>query len=314
MNRLESSLLFLASHDSNTGAVKNSRVDVEYLYILLPYIKQFNGYCALCVRNCSFGVRKGEHHQLLRCMLYCAGRPICPFTCSVIINNNGTSYIIVSNQTVRHQRGVKVSRPIRLPIRSILKEQFANGASVYRLYHDRLKTRTLNERAGNNYDVVGKSRNILRKIKSEGFVETLIATDVDQGVYNLCEQFQSEINVDGKVVGAIQSISKYPYKVIVFSENSIRLFDDLIKEKNVVLSWDATGSIIQERANKPRLLYYELSVTLPGLLTEDAIVPITFMISDAHGLFDIVQWLEAFKSNYKKVKWQLVPIEHDIDS
>lgn len=254
------------------------------------------------MRNCSFGVREDADHQLLRCLLYCAGRPICPFTCSVIVRNNRKGYVIVTNNTVRHPRGVKISRPIRFPMRSILKKQFAQGASVYRLYHNRLQSRTHKERQGNNYDIVGKSRNILRKIKSEGFVESLIAADVDEGVYKLCEKFQKEVNVDGKVVGAIQCISKYPYQVVVFSESSIRLFDALIKEKNVVLSWDATGSVVQERRDRPKLLYYELSITLPGLVSEDSIIPLTFMVSNSHALLDIIHWLELFKSRYAQVK------------
>lgn len=294
--------------------MKDSRVDVEYLYILLPYIKQFNAYCGLCVRNCSFGVRQGEHHQLLRCLLYCAGRPVCPFICSVIIKNNGQGHVIVTNSAVRHPRNVKITRPIRFPMRSNLKKQFANGASVYRLYHDRLQSRTHDERQGNNYDIVGKSKGILRKIKSEGFVESLIAADVDEGVHKLCQKFRREVNVDGKVPGAIQCISKYPYQVVVFSETSIRLFDALIKEKNVVLSWDATGSVIQERRNQPRLLYYELSITVPGLVREDGIIPITFMLSDSHALLDIIHWLELFKSRYSQVRQKVIHTEHKKDS
>lgn len=190
---------------------------------------------------------------------------------------------------------------MRRPVRSALKRQFANGASAYRVYQDRLQSRPAKERAGNNYDVVGKSRSIFRKIKSEGSLESLLAADIDQGVWKLYERFHGEVNVDGKVTGAIQYVSKFPCQIIVFSETSIRLFADLLKQNNVVVSWDATGSIIQERKNKPRLLYYELSVTLPGLVTEDSIVPITFMISDAHALLNVVHWLQVFKQSYSQV-------------
>ncbi len=75
-------------------------MDVQYLYILLPYIKQFNKYCGLCVRNCTFGVTTNDHNQLLRCTLYCAGRPVCPFSCSVIVANNGGSHIVVTKTTL----------------------------------------------------------------------------------------------------------------------------------------------------------------------------------------------------------------------
>jgi hypothetical protein len=247
-------------------------------------------------------VTTNDHNQLLRCTLYCAGRPVCPFSCSVIVGNNGGGNIVVTNTTIQHPRGTKISRPIRQPMRSLLKKQFANGASVYRVYQERLQKRTIEERNANNYDSTGKSRNILRKIKSEGVIESLLAADVDQALFKLYEKFQDEVNVDGKVKGAIQQISKYPCQIIVFTESSIRLFDTLMKHRDVVLSWDATGGIIQEKKNSPRLLYYELSITLPGIVTEDSIIPITFMISDAHALVNIIHWIQLFKSSYSQVK------------
>ena len=288
------------------GKRKESKVDVEYLYILLPYIKQFNKYCALCVRNCTFGLTTLARNQLLRCMLFCSGQPICPFKCSIVVANSGDCQILVSNSSVRHARGVKISRPIRMPIRAVLKNQFANGASVYRVYQERMQKRTSEERNANNYEIVGRSRNILRKIKSEGVIESLLAPDVDQGLSKLREQFRNEVNIAGTVKGAIQQISKYPCQITVFSESSIRLFDNLIHQKDVVIAWDATGSVIQEGKNSPRLLYYELSMTLPGIVSEDSIVPITFMISDAHALIDVEHWMKLFKHSYSQVNVEKV--------
>jgi len=219
----------------------------------------------------------------------------------VLVSNNGSGQIIVTNKTVRHPRGTKICRPIRKPMRSLIKEKFAQGATVYRIYQERLQKRTSEERKANNYDAVGKSRNILRKIKSENTTESLLAVEVDEGLYKLHQKFQNEINIDGKIRGAIQQISKYPCQIIVYSETSIRLFDSLLKQKNVVLSWDATGSVVQDKKNSPRLLYYELSLTLPGVVSEDSIVPETFMISDSHSLVDIIHWIQLFKYSYSLV-------------
>src|SRR5439155_1711331 len=149
--------------------------------------------------------------------------------------------------------------------------------SVFRIYNSKLQQRTLKEIQGGNYDGIGKNQTVLRKIKSEGALETLLAPEVEQGLSKLLEKFKSEINPDGKVEGAIQYISKHPSKVIVYSESSIRLFNTLLQRKNVVISWDATGSIIKEKKSR-QFLYYELSVTLPGIVTENSIIPITFMI------------------------------------
>ncbi|CAF2647233.1 unnamed protein product [Rotaria sp. Silwood2] len=81
-----------------------------------------NPYCGLCVRNCTFGVQLNELQQLLRCDLRCSGHPTCPFRCSVIIRNDGTGHIIVGNNNVRHKQNSKICRPIRTPLRSIIKQ------------------------------------------------------------------------------------------------------------------------------------------------------------------------------------------------
>jgi hypothetical protein len=284
----------------NNNTKKSSRIDVEYFYILYPYIKQMNPYCGLCIRNCTFGVQMNELQQLLRCDLRCAGRPICPFRCSVIIRNDGVGHIIVSNNNIRHKRNTKICRPIRAPLRSSIKEQFNVGASVYRMYQNRLQTRTVEEQQGSNYDSTGKSRAILQKIKSESVIEALLSPEADQGLINLNEQYRTEINARGKVKGAIHLISRFPCQVVVYTESSIRLYDALLKYQNIVVSWDATGGIIKQ-TNSLQLLYYELSVTLPGVVTQDSIIPITFMISDAHGLVNVLNWMQLFRHSYYKV-------------
>ncbi|CAF4502090.1 unnamed protein product, partial [Rotaria magnacalcarata] len=42
---------------------------------------------------------------------------------------------------------------------------------------------TPEERRGQNYDGIGKNRDVLRKIKSEGIMESLLAPDVDQSLF-----------------------------------------------------------------------------------------------------------------------------------
>ena len=243
----------------------------------------------MCVKYSYFGVRNADHNLLLRCTLYCVGRPTCSFSSSIIVVNIGNCHMIVTNGTIRHTRSNKLSHPSREPTRSLLKARFTNGASVFRVYNGQLQRGSIEERQAFNYDATGKSRSILRKIKSEPAVQSLLSSDVDESISRLREKFQHGVNADDKVPGAIQQICKYPCQIIVFTESSIRLFDTLLSYKNVVLSWDATGSVIQDKKNSPRLLYYELSITLPGLVSEDSIVPITFMFSNAHSLVNILR-------------------------
>lgn len=259
-----------------------------------------NPYCGLCIRNCTFGVKLDALQQLLRCDLRCAGRPICPFQCSVIIRNDGLGWIIAQNNNVRHMQTSKICRPIRAPLRTSTKEQFSAGASVFRIYQNRLQGRSTEECKGRNYDTTGRSRGVLQKVKSEGTTESLLSPDADQGLFKLCEEYKKDVNPGGKVPGAIQVFSKYPCQVVMYSDSSIRLYDALLKHKNVVISWDATGGIIKQTSSK-RLLYYELSITLPGVVTFDSIIPITIMISESHGLVDILHWMQRFRYSYYQV-------------
>lgn len=259
-----------------------------------------NPYCGLCISNCTFGATENELQKLLRCYLYCIGKQ-CTFECSIFVRNDGICHILISDNHIRHIGKSKICRFIRAPLRSKLKQQFKLGTSVYRMYQNRLQGRSIKEQQGRNYSAVGKSRAILQKIKSEGVVESLLSPDAVEGLQKLNEQYRAEINPTGKVPGAIQSISKYPSQVIVYSDSSIRLYNALLQHKNVVVSWDATGSIIKQ-TNSQKLLYYELSMTLPGVVTQDSIIPITFMISDAHSLVDVLHWMQMFRHSYRQVR------------
>ena len=81
----------------------------------------------------------------------------------------------------------------------------------------------------------------------------------------------------------------------------MNLFDNLVHQKDVVIAWGATGGIIRKGKNSQRLLYYELSMTLLGIVSENSIIPITFMISDGHALLDIEHWMEIVKHSYALV-------------
>ncbi|CAF4240825.1 unnamed protein product [Rotaria sp. Silwood2] len=133
-----------------------------------------------------------------------------------VVLNNGNCHINVTNTTIVHPRGYKICRPIREPIRSLIKKQFSAGASVYRLHKEYLQKRTSEQIKGYNYDGIGRSRDIFTKIKSENVNEALLASDVDEAIHKLHERFKNEINISGKVQGAIQVVSKHPCQIIVF--------------------------------------------------------------------------------------------------
>lgn len=238
--------------------------------------------------------------MILRCNIQCKSHSICPFRGSIFVYNSGRGSITASNNTVHHRFGQKVARPIRGSLRSSLKDKFKNGATVSSVQREQNMKRSKMERKGNNYDITGTSTSTLRTIKQEALLYTSLTYSVETGLSNLMEHFKDIVNNQGIIKGAIHVISLHPRKVIVFTEASIRLYDKLMSYSDTIISWDATGGILKQSGGQ-RVLYYELTITLPGVTKENSLVPLTFMISDSHSELDVKHWLEHVKNAYRKV-------------
>ncbi|CAF3179937.1 unnamed protein product, partial [Rotaria sp. Silwood2] len=235
-------------YQENNNVKKNSKVNIEYLNLLLPHLKHYNSACALCIRSRYFGKNTSRPNSLLvRCILQCSGS-ICKFKCTVHVLNNGDCFLIAINRNIFHLVGERLSRHIRGSQRQALIEKFKSGASVYRLHAQYDKERTKNERKGFNYDRTGKSK-IFKKIKAEAVAASLLSPDITLGILRLHDQLVDEINSDGIVKGAIQVVQLRPFCIVAFTEASIRLYDAIVSHPETVLSWDATGGIIKNVAS-----------------------------------------------------------------
>ena len=121
------------------------------------------------------------------------------------------------------------------------------------------------------------------------------------GILKLHDQLMAQVNSDGVIKGILQKVQLRPFCVVSYLEASIRLYDALVANPNTVLSWDATGGVIKNNQSSKRILYYELTLAHPGVVNEDTLIPLTYMLSESHSLFTVVQWLTLFKESYKKV-------------
>ncbi|CAF4046711.1 unnamed protein product [Rotaria sp. Silwood2] len=286
----------------NQDVKLNSKVNIEYLNILLPHLKHYNAACGLCIRSRYFGKNMSTPNSLLlRCILKCNGA-YCHFKCTVHVLNNGYCFIIALNQKVIHHVGERISRPIRGSQRQAIIDKFKSGASVHRLHTQYSERRSAKEKRSFNYDFTGKSKAIFKKIKAEATANSLLSPDVLSGILQLHDQLANEINHDGIVNGAIQLIQFRPFCTVVFTEASIRLYDTIVSHPETVLSWDATGGIIKNSTlSSKQCLYYELTVSHPNIVNEDTLVPLTFMLSESQTLHTVTNWLLTFKENHKKV-------------
>ena len=166
------------------------KVNIEYLYTLMPYLKRYNSACALCVITRYFGENKSRPSGLLlKCLLKCSGKT-CKFTFTVHVFNNGSSFVTSSSPSIFHLINERISRPIRGSRRRAIKDKFQAGGSVYRVHAQYHQQRTIKEKTAFNYDATGKSKAIFKKIKAEATAETLLAADVNTGLFARCSNFR----------------------------------------------------------------------------------------------------------------------------
>ena len=125
---------------------------------------------------------------------------------------------------------------------------------------------------------------------------------INTSVLNLHDYLADKINKNGVVKGALQVVQLRPFCIVSFLESSVRLYDAIATDPNSVLSQNATGRIIKCLSSPTKqILYYELTIAHPNVVNEDALIPLTFMLSGSQSFYTVVQWLKAFKGGYRKV-------------
>ncbi|CAF4209294.1 unnamed protein product, partial [Rotaria magnacalcarata] len=107
---------------------------IEYLNILLPHLKHYNAYCALCMCTRYFGKNISQPTALLlRSTLKCSGH-VYNFKCKVHVLNNGYCFLIATNRKNFHRFNEKISRPIRGSQQRAIMDKFKAGYSVYHVH------------------------------------------------------------------------------------------------------------------------------------------------------------------------------------
>ncbi|CAF4271109.1 unnamed protein product [Rotaria magnacalcarata] len=253
---------------------------MEYLNILLPHLKHYNAYCALCICTRYFGKNISQSTALLlRCTLKCSGH-VCNFKCKFYVLNNGYCFLIATNRKIFHHANEKISRPIRGSQRRAIMDKLKAGGSVYRVHAQYDEKRTIHE----------------KKV----LIRMQLASRKNLGILQLHDKLAQEMNSEGIIKGALQIVQFRPFCVVAFTEASIRLYDSIVNCPESVLSWDATGGIAKNSSSK-QCLYYELTIIHPNIVDEDSLVPLAFMLSESQTLFTVKQWLLAFKECYRKL-------------
>jgi len=138
-----------------------------------------------------------------------------------------------------------------------------------------------------------KSDDVIRKIRSEA----LSADDNDKDdFYDIVLMCNDKENNFVKHVG-IPSVHCY-------SNEQLDILKNLIKKQKPITGYlDATGTVVRKiDKNSKRVLYYVLVVYVPLPRNSSVTCPVVEMISSAHDIVAISQWLNAFKAFVLKYK------------
>ena len=138
-----------------------------------------------------------------------------------------------------------------------------------------------------------KSDDVIRKIRSEA----LRADDYDRDdFHDIVLMCNDKENNFVKHVG-IPSVHCY-------SNEQLDILKNLIKKQKPVTGYlDATGTVVRKiDKNSKRVLYYVLVVNVPLPRNSSVTCPVVEMISSAHDIVAISQWLNAFKAFVLKHK------------
>ncbi|CAF2777231.1 unnamed protein product [Rotaria sp. Silwood2] len=249
----------ISTNDDNTNSntVSSStgkpirRRDMEWLSIVLPFVKNYNPHCGICASSKNYGRRLDTANSyLLRSYFYCQGRD-CPFNCIVTIKENGKALLcsrFSNGNIVDHRNAKRVARPNR----SLNKSNTNNNNNN--------NNNTNNEiRSNNSTKRYHKSPNPILQQWNQTFTDDLTAnfntsdinlTDTDfeetlrlsstKRFINMCcnlvqltTNLRHEIDPTGLLPGALQNVSLNPFHIAVHTENSVRYYHSMLTKKSL---------------------------------------------------------------------------------
>ncbi|CAF1234958.1 unnamed protein product [Didymodactylos carnosus] len=264
--------------------------------MIVGYVKDcVNPYCTLvCIENrCS---RAKIPKILLRCIGHCSMKLAgCPFEYEVIVRSNGTLRVTCNGSIIHAQQRLHARR-IREPEQEILRTDFSKGVNPTLVFHERLlKIKPEALKAG-NLDGVGKTVHIYHKIVSS--IAGKLKADCFNNLSTLKKEYERTIMPNTPVSGIIQFISYEPCYIICINSVALSFWKRYVNEEDAEITWDATGGIIQCKATRKKVLYYEMTAANP--VKRATSIPLTFLLSENHDLTTVKHWMELFKALYKK--------------
>ena len=239
---------------SSTGKPIRRR-DMEWLSIILPFIKKYNPHCGVCASSKNYGRRLDTANSyLLRSYFYCQGRD-CPFNCILTVKENGKALLcsrFSNGNIVDHRNAKRVARPNR----SSTKSHDPNATNDTNNHPSTKRHRksfnpvlqqwnqTFTDELTTNFN----SNDL--NLTDADFEDTLRISSTKRFINMCCNLVQLTINLrheiepTGLLPGALQHVSLSPFHIAVHTENSIRYYHSMLTKKSL----DKPPPLMQSKA------------------------------------------------------------------
>ena len=165
-------------------------------------------------------------------------------------------------------------------------------------YMSALLNKSSEELVAGNFNGIGCTKSVLRKIRSESNQQDRQDRDVLLSMLKLKQQMKGDIpGKKCKVDGFIQNIGLSPFYAHFYSKRSLQIWHELAARDVVFL--DATGGVARPLQDQPNFLYYELSFANP--LCKESAVPVAAMLSADQRATRIRDFLAHFRDDEKRL-------------
>ncbi|CAF4487012.1 unnamed protein product, partial [Rotaria sp. Silwood2] len=291
---------------SSSETPNTRKRDTEWIIRFEKYVRQVNDTCVFMYKghHCSDSpsMKISTRKQFLINADAKCNFTDCTCSFHATLYSNG-EFIIQFKGRIVHSPSEQRARPVRGTHRLSITEKLTTGFSPDQLRLKELGQLTENNRIFDNYNSVGSSPHVFRKIRSEAKTSLMLDKDLAISLQKIKEEQAKEINVGKSVPGYFQTITISPLRLSLFTEGGLVLWNKVANK--VPVSWDATGEIVMSKGK--RLFYYEL--TIANIATRSIITkslsgpsfPVTSMLSTTHTTMDLVQWLQEFEAAYRKL-------------
>lgn len=208
-----------------------------------------------------------------------------------------TNVSVTYTGNVMHPVGGRWARYIRKEHRQALHPLFKYGCKPYNFRMQKLLEKPGSELLAGNFDGLGSSDSVIRKVATESHQDGRLDKDVYVSLVKFQESLSHSNCQKSSIKAFLQSISIDPIVLHFWTPNGIRLWHELCRKHNFL--FDATGSVVSTKTSEKRILYYELSC--PSLHSCGPSLPVAGFLSNVHTVSVISNFLQCFRDSEKRM-------------